>query len=288
MTLELSQSVYVWYVLYLATVASFLLPTTRATIPFFFTVLIGFGLLFNVISVFGATVAIAGLALGCWTPVSSLSAWLRWWVIGLVSLLLALHLVEGFSNTKIYSSRAFGESGLPFQLYLNIDKSLAALIVLNAFGHKERWRISLNALVWIIFAILAFFLFALVLGATTDLKLSVLTLQFAVLNLMTTCLAEEAFFRLMIQNQIAQRVRVTSAYVREFLPIVLTAVVFTLAHFHVTEGYVLRLLLIFSAGLIYGLIYSRFGLGAAVFVHFLINIIHFIFFAYPATFQATS
>lgn len=203
-------------------------------------------------------------------------------LLSAICLALALHLVDGFNNAKIFSSHSFGVSQLPFQLYANVDKSIAALLLLLAFGRQEKWRISAEAIKWLGLTTCAFFALAILMGAKLEFKLSELTLVFAVLNLVTTCVAEESFFRLVIQKELS---RLSFTQGRSWLIVLITAAVFTLAHIHFFSDYEKRLFLIFVAGALYSLAYLRFNLGTAIALHYLINLIHFICFAYPAAFS---
>jgi membrane protease YdiL (CAAX protease family) len=204
-------------------------------------------------------------------------------ILAVLSLLFAVHKIPGFHNELIFSNASFGDSELPFQLYANLDKALAAIAILIAFNKYINWKVSRSELKLISLSILVFFSFGWLLGAGLDLKFGELTFVFFFFNLFVTCLAEEAFFRLLIQDKLAKYLpSMYSAYLAVFF----TALIFMLAHFHTGVGAEKRLILIFLAGLLYGAIYLRSkSLGSAIVMHFAINIIHFSFFTYPATFS---
>lgn len=204
-------------------------------------------------------------------------------VLALLSLLFAIHKIPGFNESILFSSDAFGASGLPFQLKANLDKALAALALLIAFSQQVKWQISLSDFRFIIISLLGFFSVCWLMGADTEPKFGELTFAFMFFNLFVTCLAEEAFFRLIIQTKLTQWFSGPSA---PYLAVLITGVIFMLAHFHTGEGADKRLALILLAGLLYGMAYMRSkSLGSAIALHFSINIIHFSFFAYPATFS---
>ena len=131
--------------------------------------------------------------------------------------------------------------------------------------------------------LMAFFGICWLIGAKPDLKFGELTFAFFFFNLFVTCVAEEAFFRLVIQEKLAKYLPTRYP---SHLAVFFTALIFMLAHFHTGVDAEKRLALIFLAGFLYGAIYLRSkSLGSAIVSHFAINIIHFSFFTYPATFS---
>ncbi len=204
-------------------------------------------------------------------------------VLAILSLLFALHKIPGFHNELVFSSEHFGQSGLPFHLYANLDKALAALAILITFNQTIKWKISVSDAKFITLGLILFFGLCWLIGANTDPKFSKLTFAFIYFNLFVTCLAEEAFFRLIIQDKLAEYL---PGKYSAYLAIFFTALIFMLAHFHTGIDAEKRLALIFLAGLLYGAVYLHSkSLGSAIYLHFSINLIHFSFFAYPATFS---
>ena len=104
---------------------------------------------------------------------------------------------------------------------------------------------------------------------------------FGLVNLIITCLAEEAFMRLLLQEQIQKFISgaVTHKLWQEFIPLITTTFIFVLTHS--VQGF--NAVLAFAvAGFSYGLVYSLTkNLWACVAVHFAVNIIHFSFLTYP-------
>ena len=200
-----------------------------------------------------------------------------------LALVFSLHIIPGFNNELLFSSKYFGESGLPYKLYANLDKALAGFAILIAIGQNLTWRVSLKDTYLILCTTFTFFAICLLLGAKLDPKLGELTLAFIFFNLLVTCIAEEAFFRLVIQNEIHH---LSKGFMKGWFAAFITAIIFMLAHFHTGVGAEKRLLLIFIAGLFYGGIYLKSkSFGSVVIAHFTINIIYFSFFAFPATFN---
>lgn len=204
-------------------------------------------------------------------------------LLGVLCFLFATHHIPGFNNPLVFNSDAFGQSGLPFSLYANLDKALAGLALILAFRGQFIWRVGKHDGRFIGLYLLAFFSICCLFGAKLDPKFGTLTFAFIFFNLAITCVAEEAFFRLLIQQKLAQYL---PTHYAPQIAVLLTALIFMLAHFHTDEDAAQRLVLIFLAGLAYGAVYLRHkSLGSAIILHFLINLIHFSFFAYPARFS---
>ena len=93
-------------------------------------------------------------------------------------------------------------------------------------------------------------------------------------------MAEEAFFRGFVQQKLMEKLSVKlSARRAAWGATCIGAMLFGLAHFAGGPGYVLAATL---AGLLYGVVYLYTGrLSMAIAVHFLLNILHLLFFTYP-------
>ena len=103
-----------------------------------------------------------------------------------------------------------------------------------------------------------------------------LVLAFIAINLLFTCVAEEAFFRGLLQTKLTQII--TAERLAILAPIV-TAIVFALAHFVGGINYVFVSAV---AGFGYSYIfYKTQRLEWAILCHWLVNISHFFFFTYP-------
>ncbi|MEL0660816.1 CPBP family intramembrane glutamic endopeptidase [Psychromonas arctica] len=101
-------------------------------------------------------------------------------------------------------------------------------------------------------------------------------LAFIAINLLFTCVAEEAFFRGLLQTKLSQLITVKRLAI--FAPLI-TAVVFALAHFIGGWSYVL---VSGVAGFGYCYIfYKTQRLEWAILCHWLVNVSHFFLFTYP-------
>ena len=231
---------------------------------------------------------VVGLRLLC-VGISVFSGWLKfllWTFLAVGVLALSVHLIPGIARPLVFGPEYLGGSALAFKLYANIDKALAGALLLSALHINLRSELSIrlvkrDALIASVGIVLILGL-ALLLGVGWDPKLGPLTFAFMFFNLCVTCVAEETFFRKLIQVNIERALPTNYA---AYLAVFLTAVLFMLAHFHTGEGAFERLALIFCAGLLYGYVYMRHrSLVNAILTHFGLNVIHFNFFTYPATF----
>jgi membrane protease YdiL (CAAX protease family) len=232
----------------------------------------------------GALLVLAAAAYAC----SSAS---RLWVrlafgllTGVLALGLAMHKLPGFHNPLLLDRVVLSEGAAPFTLYANFDKGAAGLILLALLCRRVDAWAELGAVLRrtlpVLFATLAVTLgFAVAVGvAGVDLKLPQQTLMFIVVNLLFTVIAEEAFFRGMLQARLA-------AVLARFrwgawLAVGVSALLFGAAHL--------------GGGLQYGILAGIAGLGyacayhrtqrieAAILVHIALNAVHFIGFTYPA------
>ncbi|OZG71736.1 hypothetical protein BTA51_19030 [Hahella sp. CCB-MM4] len=209
-----------------------------------------------------------------------------WTLVIIGSLALAMHLVPGFHNEVLYQSQGISSSSLPFTLKAGLDKAIAAIVILSLMqGRLLHWKAGefiQRDLPIMAAGISTVFIVGYVLGIKLDIKFGELTLAFAFFNLFVTCLAEEAFFRLLIQDTLWSVIKHRYAGLIAFA---VSAILFTLAHFHTGPGAAERMLLILLAALLYAGVYwrSRHYL-TSVTAHFSLNILHLTFFTYPATF----
>ena len=201
---------------------------------------------------------------------------------------LMLHRLPGFHNPCILAAVRFTPDAIPFTLYLNYDKALIGLFLLGwchpRIARVRDWRAMLaTAAPWaggLIALILALSLAA---GYVRfEPKFPAAAAQWAGVNLLFVCVAEEALFRGFIQAQL-QRAwqRVPGG---PWLALGVAAVLFGLAH---AAGGVTYVALATVAGLGYGWIYQRTQrIEASILTHFALNTVHFFAFTYPALQQA--
>lgn len=201
-----------------------------------------------------------------------------------LSLALALHAAPGFHNLLVVQDLVLARDSQPYTLYLNYDKGIAGLLLLalavGAGREPGTWR-RVGRIVPLLGAPLltVVMLLALALGLVRwDPKLPELLPWWVAANLLITCIAEEAFFRGLIQRRLARWLAPRQRH-GALLALVVAALLFGLAHGGGGPEYVV---LASVAGVGYGLAYQLTGrIEASILVHFLVNLGHFTLFSYP-------
>lgn len=208
------------------------------------------------------------------------------WLIPVIvlSLLLAMHRWPGFLNPLILPRQAITPDALPFMLYANLDKGAAGLLLLALLvprcHTRKQWQAALRrallpGLLTIVVVMLSGWLFGMV---RPEAKWPPFAATFLAINLLLTVVAEETFFRGLIQ----QRLQLALHTLRggQLLAIVVSAVLFGAAHL---GGGMVYAALASVAGLGYAIVFQRSGrIEAAIAVHFALNAVHFLGFTYPA------
>ncbi len=212
----------------------------------------------------------------------------------LLALAVSLHLVPGFARPLIFDRVRFTPDAAPFTQALDFGKAAAGLVLLAAFCRprpgdgvpRPDWRASLTrtaaAVVVVPAAVLA-------LGAALGITRFEPhwpdgALAFLAANLLFTCVAEEAFFRGVIQERMLRlgdaSPRRSARAAWRVAAVALSTALFTLAH---PGGDPRLAATIAVAGLGYGIAQAatrRIESGIAV--HVAVNAAHFLLFAYPA------
>jgi len=190
-------------------------------------------------------------------------------VMGL-ALALAIHALPGFSVIPVFTDQA----------YRNLDKACVAFVLLALvtprMAHWGELRIAFS-MTWQFFLIAPLVLFSFVwwLGGIDMPRFS--SLQYFWLwawgNLLVTCVAEELFFRGLVQHTLAIKWR--DKRFGWFAAICLASLLFGLAHI---GGGLSFVLLATVAGLFYGAVYhlSR-RIEIAILLHFFINLLYGVF-----------
>ena len=205
-------------------------------------------------------------------------------LLAALSLLLGAHLLPGFHNLQALNAVLVSADGLPFTMYLNLDKTLVALGLLGwcipRLSRRQEWRQLLQVLLSrsLLFLLLIFIL-ALASGKVHwDPKLPSYTLLWMLTNLLFVCTAEEAFFRGFLQQQLALLWK--NRPLQQALPLALASLVYGLSHF---AGGPLYVAFVTLAGLGYGWVYQKTGcIEASILLHFALNAAHFLLFTYPS------
>ncbi|WP_172196721.1 CPBP family intramembrane glutamic endopeptidase [Niveibacterium sp. COAC-50] len=200
-------------------------------------------------------------------------------VVALLALALALHVVPGAANPLLAGLQRLSPESLPFRPWLSVDKGFAGLVLLLCFVPLARsaadWR-QVGATLLRVGVPLVVLIVAASLAAgyvAPDPKWPAFALPFLAGNLLFTCVAEEAFFRGLIQRGLATTIGVAPA-------LAIASLLFGLAHL---AGGPLYAAIAAFAGLGYGWAYQRSArIEAAILCHFALNAVHFLGFSYPA------
>lgn len=250
--------------------------------------------------------AIAALVgLQQWLRLTRNSAWPANLVLGLLALLLvalSMHKLPGFHNVLLLDQVQVSRDAIPFTLYANFDKGLAGVVLLLVLwplsqypagnwqsAHRGPFAPAQPALrydqllwrgFWPLFPLT--FLCSELLGVTFgfltwDPKLPPYTLQFLMVNLFLTCVAEELFFRGLLQTSVQHWL--TARGYALWPAAVVVGLLFGVAH--LAGGWPYAVAVTF-AGIGYGLMYLRSGrIEVAILGHFALNAVHFFLFSYP-------
>ncbi|WP_423600320.1 lysostaphin resistance A-like protein [Roseateles sp. MS654] len=205
-----------------------------------------------------------------------------------IGLALALHVLPGFLNPTYLV--ATSDIRPPTPKYLNFDKGVAGMLMLAVLASQQRRRTEGVALplpaavpgraLWAVMAVMAATLavpwvLAAVGGiGTPALRWPENAALFLSANLFLTCVAEEAAFRGVIQGLLARRLGTDLRTWNGWLPVLLAALLFGLAHAGGGPAYVALATL---AGIGYGLTYTLTGrIEAAIGIHFALNALVFL------------
>lgn len=195
-----------------------------------------------------------------------------------------LHALPGFANPRVLDGVQLSADSAPYTKYLNIDKGLLGLFLLGLYaparaGAGDSLRLGRRFLVGVtILAVVGMGLTVLVGYAHWDPKLPSWWPMWLWSMAFLTALPEEAVFRHLIQGGLqnwlggAGRERLLAAGV--------AGVLFGLAHL---GGGWIYVALASVAGIGYGWIYAATGsIAAAILAHTGLNLLHLLFFSYPA------
>lgn len=234
-----------------------------------------------------APLCVGGFAALAWQARAAQQAWQRTALLvptGLCALLFSLHRVPGFFNPVLAEGIVFSSGAPALTLHLNYDTVVAGIVLMGVFCQPlrtgEEWLAMLRRvwpmLPWTLAVVLGI---GLALGQVRpDIKWTPYSAAFLAMNLLFTCVTEEAFFRGLMFVRVAaamQRWRAGAA-----LALVLSAVLFGLVH---ARGGTPLMLLATVAGLFYSLAYLRARhIEGAILTHFALNAVHFLAFTYPA------
>ncbi len=220
------------------------------------------------------------------TSYKSLEPWARqliWAVSLFVGFFIAIYRPSDFSYPLVWATERLYPGGDPYFLYANISKALGGYLVIvwllnSPSSHQQSARPILNSAFITAFCVFALLGIANVcFGVDWALKVSIGIIYFSAVNLFVTVLAEEAFFRLFIQDRI--QVLFSNTKLGTGVSIVFVTALFAFSH---TASIGPTFFLFLVAGFTYSVVYAvtrRFSMALAV--HFGVNIFHFIFLEYP-------
>lgn len=201
---------------------------------------------------------------------------------GLIALALALHALPGFHNPTLVANLRLSADAAPFTQYLNLDKGAAGLFLLlycpRLVSPAELRRCALVTLEAAAFTTVVVVGLALMLGyVRIDPKLPPMGLWLLATNLLFTCVAEEAFFRGLIQAPLARAL--PGIRYRTALAVAVSTALFVLAHAPLDAP---RAILVALTGLgaASAFAFSR-RIEPAILVHFAVNTVHLLLFTYP-------
>lgn len=205
------------------------------------------------------------------------AGWAAWAAVLGSAALLYLHVAPGFPAWTVMGPVRIGE-GTPYQKLLAFDKTGAGILLLAlavpGILSRSRWGPLLRrAAPILVLTPLLLSLIAVASGyADWDVTVTQAFLWWGILNLLTTCVSEEALFRGLLQT------RLVAAAAQHGWPahlaILLTALVFGLSH---VAGGPELMLLATLAGVGYGYAYhATRRVEAAILCHFIVNAGHFL------------
>ncbi len=203
---------------------------------------------------------------------------------GLLVLALYLHKLPGFTDATLVQDLVVSDHAKPFTYRANFGAISTGLVLFaffcNPIQSTTNWKVVLRRT----FPIAAFTL-AIVLGlgmmlgfVAFDWKVTAFTGVFLITNLLFTCVAEEAFFRGFMQEQLA---RALSAWrLGAYLAAFIGAVLFGVAH--IRGGPALVLLATISGGCnAYAYLKTK-RVESSILNHYVLNAVHFLAFTYPS------
>jgi len=198
---------------------------------------------------------------------------------------LIVHALPGFHNIRALNHVMITRDAIPFTMYWNINKTLVGIFILGLMTPLiQQWAdgkiifkkmLFPSVLLMFIVGLLAFHLKFVHFSP----KLSSHVFIWAITNLLFVCTAEEAFFRSFVQRYLClwfKRIKGGS-----LIAIVIASLLFGLSHY---PGWSIKYMFLATiAGTGYGWIYWKTkSIEASIITHFSLNLIHFLFFTYPA------
>jgi uncharacterized protein len=212
---------------------------------------------------------------------------LRTLILATVAIVFANHMVPGFNNLRAISGELITPTSVPFTMYLNFDKTVAAIVLALSSGLLIGQAKRLTLKTWgetVLISLLCISLLiplAVLSGYVNyEPKLPHICELWACNNLVFVAFAEEVIFRGVIQKHLAHLFNRWN--ISPYVAILISALLFAITLSGHRQGGFLFMGFVALSGLFYGYAYHRTQrLEAAILVHFLVNLFHFLFFSYP-------
>ena len=213
------------------------------------------------------------------TPVRTLA----WGTLVICAVMLAAHQIPWINNVLVFDAVAVSHSAKLYTLYWNYDKALAGVLLYVACVQpQQRTEWSSVIITTTVLAVLTPALVvvpALVMGFVVwNPKWPSILVMWVPANLLVTCLAEETFFRGLLQRHLAKALR-ASVPSAGLVALLVAAAAFGIAHI---GGGIAYAFLATLAGIGYGAAYQLTQrVEASILVHFTLNLVHLMLFTYP-------
>jgi uncharacterized protein len=200
------------------------------------------------------------------------------------ALAMGLALLPGFDRVVLVDDVILSPGAVPYDIAVGFPKVVTGILILGLINPALVSRRGLGAALRGAAPVFAATTLVVMIGVWSmghtafAPKWTTLFLLWAPINLFFTCLSEEAFFRGFVQHELSRAGSRSDA--AQLAALVAGALLFGLAHFGGGTAYVIAATL---AGLGYGWAFLRTQrIEAAMAVHFGLNAVHFLLFAYPA------
>lgn len=224
------------------------------------------------------------LALGLWAQRMPSSPWAAV-ALGVAALAMALHAFPGFQRVPLFPPVRLSPDAVPFGLFASVDKALTGLVMLACVCARNislaDWGRTARTVVWLlpVTAVCVLGMGCLAHAVRWDPKWPAQAALFLPVNLLFTCVAEEAFFRGLLQERLMRAWGARPAWLAVGVPVVVSAFLFGAVH--LAGGWPFAALATL-AGLGNAWAYARTRrIEAAIAVHFGLNALHFLLFTYP-------
>lgn len=204
-----------------------------------------------------------------------------WLVTLLLGFFIAVYRPSDFHYPLIWQSEQLFEGGKSFLLYVNLSKGLSGYLVLiwllNIYPSSNQTTAKMAVIATLLAVIAILSIAYIFFGIAWQPKFLDGLIYFIIVNLCITVVAEEAFFRLLLQQHLASFF--SQARLGLYIGVSVSTILFALAH-GVSSGS--AMLLFLFAGAVYSIVYAYTRrLSVAIATHFGVNILHFILLEYP-------